>query len=305
MAIPDYQTFLLPLLKLAADNQIHSIREAYQILPEHFDLTEEEKRMLLPSGQQPVVNNRIGWARTYLKKANLITQPKRGYFQITERGKSVLLQNLNAINLDFLTQFPEFQEFRAKKSIADETNIETQDPLPLIKEKNPEEILEYAYEEINNEISQELLETVKAVSPTFFEKLVIDLLLKMGYGGSRKDAGQAIGRSGDEGIDGIIKEDRLGLDVIYIQAKRWDNVVGRPEVQKFAGALQGQRAKKGIFITTSSFTKEALAFASNIDNKIILIDGESLTKFMIEHNVGISTASVYEIKKIDSDYFEE
>ena len=305
MAIPDYQTFLLPLLKLAGDNQIHSIREAYQILPEQFNLTDEEKRELLPSGQQAVVNNRIGWARTYLKKASLITQPKRGQFQITERGQNVLRQNLDKIDLDYLTQFSEFQEFRMQKNKPEDADLEPQKPLSLIEKRNPQELLEYAYEEINNEISQELLDTVKAVSPGFFEKLVIDLLVKMGYGGSRKDAGQAMGKAGDEGIDGIIKEDRLGLDVIYIQAKRWEAVVGRPEIQKFAGALQGQRAKKGIFITTSNFTKEALSFASNIDNKIILIDGEILTKLMIEHNVGISTASVYEIKKIDSDYFEE
>ena len=305
MAIPDYQTFLLPLLKLAGDNQIHSIREAYQILPEQFNLTDEEKRELLPSGQQAVVDNRIGWARTYLKKAGLITQPKRGQFQITERGQNVLRQNLDKIDLDYLTQFPEFQDFKMKKNKPDDTDLEPQKPMSLIEKKNPQERLEYAYEEINNEVSQELLDTVKSVSPGFFEKLVIDLLVKMGYGGSRKDAGQAMGKAGDEGIDGIIKEDRLGLDVIYIQAKRWEAVVGRPEIQKFAGALQGQRAKKGIFITTSNFTKEALSFASHIDNKIILIDGETLTKLMIEHNVGISTASVYEIKKIDSDYFEE
>ena len=305
MAIPDYQTFLLPLLKLAGDNQIHSIREAYQILPEQFNLTDEEKRELLPSGQQAVVDNRIGWARTYLKKAGLITQPKRGQFQITERGQNVLRQNLDKIDLDYLTQFPEFQDFKMKKNKPDDTDLEPQKPMSLIEKKNPQERLEYAYEEINNEVSQELLDTVKSVSPGFFEKLVIDLLVKMGYGGSRKDAGQAMGKAGDEGIDGIIKEDRLGLDVIYIQAKRWEAVVGRPEIQKFAGALQGQRAKKGIFITTSNFTKEALSFASHIDNKIILIDGETLTKLMIEHNVGISTASVYEIKNIDSDYFEE
>jgi restriction system protein len=305
MAIPDYQTFLLPLLKLAGDNQIHSIREAYQILPEQFNLTDEEKRELLPSGQQAVVDNRIGWARTYLKKAGLITQPKRGQFQITERGQNVLRQNRDKIDLDYLTQFPEFQDFKMKKNKPDDTDLVPQNPLSLIEKKNPQERLEYAYEEINNEVSQELLDTVKSVSPGFFEKLVIDLLVKMGYGGSRKDAGQAMGKAGDEGIDGIIKEDRLGLDVIYIQAKRWEAVVGRPEIQKFAGALQGQRAKKGIFITTSNFTKEALSFASHIDNKIILIDGETLTKLMIEHNVGISTASVYEIKKIDSDYFEE
>ena len=259
---------------------------------------------MLPSGQQTIVDNRIGWARTYLKKAGLITQPKRGLFQITERGQNVLRQNPEKIDLEFLTQFPEFQEFRAKRNKSD-GEPETQEELTPIDPKNPIERLEDAYQEVINDISQELLDMVKNVSPAFFEKLVIDLLVKMGYGGSRKDAGQAVGRSGDEGIDGIIKEDRLGLDTIYIQAKRWDSVVGRPEIMKFAGALQGQRAKKGIFITTSNFTKDALAYASNIDSKIILIDGESLTQLMIEHNVGISTASVYEIKKIDSDYFEE
>lgn len=305
MALPDYQAFLLPLLKLAANGQIHRIQDAYQILPEQFNLTDEEMRAFLPSGKQTIVKNRIGWARTYLKKANLISQPKRGLFQITDRGLDVLQDKPERLDNEYLMRFPEFQEFRAKKNEAYNTDDESKESIIFKEEKNPEELLEYAYEEINNEVSQELLETVKAATPTFFEKLVIDLLLKMGYGGSRKDAGQAIGKTGDEGIDGIIKEDRLGLDVIYIQAKRWDNVIGRPEIQKFAGALQGQRAKKGIFITTSSFTKDAIDFASNIDNKIILIDGEMLTKLMIEHNVGISTASVYEIKKIDSDYFEE
>lgn len=304
MAIPDYQSFLLPYLKLAGDNQIHSCREAYQILREQCNLSEDEKRQMLPSGQQTIVDNRIGWARTYLKKAGLINQPKRGLFQITERGKNVLRQNLEKIDLEFLTQFPDFQEFRAKRNKPNDES-DTQEELTPIDRKNPIERLEDAYQEVINDISQELLDTVKDVSPSFFEKLVIDLLVKMGYGGSRKDAGQAVGRSGDEGIDGIIKEDRLGLDTIYIQAKRWDSVVGRPEIMKFAGALQGQRAKKGIFITTSNFTKDALAYASNIDSKIILINGESLTQLMIEHNVGISTASIYEIKKIDSDYFEE
>lgn len=302
MAIPDYQAFLLPLLKIAADNQIHSIREAYQVIPDQFGLTEEEKRELLPSGKQPVVNNRIGWARTYLKKANLIQQPKRGHFLLTERGSEVLKKNLDAIDVDFLMQYPEFQEFKNQHN---NVRDETQEDLSETEKKNPEELLEYAYEEINKTISQELLETVKSASPAFFERLVIDLLLKMGYGGSRKDAGKAIGKSGDEGIDGIIKEDRLGLDVIYVQAKRWENVIGRPEIQRFAGALQGQRAKKGIFITTSYFSEDAIRFAGFIDSKIILIDGKMLTEFMIEHNVGVATASSYELKKIDSDYFEE
>jgi restriction system protein len=267
-----------------------------------MNISEEEKREYLPSGKQPIVHNRIGWARTYLKKAKLITTTRRGHFIITDRGKEVIQSNPDKIDNDFLMQFPEFQEFKTTRNDQDEEGTAS---VKTFDEKNPEELLEYAYEEMNNELAQELLDTIKTASPSFFEKLVLDLLLKMGYGGSRRDAGQSIGRSGDEGIDGIIKEDRFGLDVIYIQAKRWENVIGRPEIQKFAGALQGQRAKKGIFITTSDFTKEAYGFVSNIESKIVLINGETLTKLMIEHNVGVSPVSSYEIKRIDNDYFEE
>jgi restriction system protein len=302
MPIPDYQQLMLPLLKLIEDSKVHSIHEAYQHLPDQFGLSQEERLEMLPSGKQVVVNNRIGWARTYLKKAGLIKQPKRGFIQLTERGLEVLKNNPKTIDNDFLIKFPEFQEFRTIKNNQDTTANKVD---VTFDEKNPEELLEYAYEDINNALAQELLDTIKTSSPSFFEKLVVDLLLKMGYGGSRKDAGQSIGKSGDEGVDGIIKEDRLGLDVIYVQAKRWDNVVGRPEIQKFAGALQGQRARKGIFITTSGFTKDALEYVSQIESKIILIDGETLTKLMIEHLVGVSPVSFYEIKKVDSDYFEE
>ena len=299
MAIPDYQQFMLPLLKLAGDKQVHSIREAYDLLPEQFGLSESEKNDLLPSGKQLVINNRIGWARTYLKNAELLAVPKRGQFEITDRGINLLKQNPQKLDNNTLMEYPEFQDFKIRKS-EEEVTIEIQPD-----KTNPEEMLENAYVEINNELASDILDNIKSSSPAFFEKLVIDLLLKMGYGGSRKDAGQAIGKSGDEGIDGIIKEDRLGLDVIYVQAKRWETVVGRPEIQKFAGALQGQRAKKGIFITTSNFTSDAVSYVKNIDSKIILIDGETLTKLMIEHNVGVSLTSSYEIKKLDSDYFEE
>jgi len=302
MAIPNYQQFMLPFLKLLKDGNEHSLREAYQVLPDMMNISEEEKREYLPSGKQPIVHNRIGWARTYLKKAKLITTTRRGHFIITDRGKEVIQSNPDKIDNDFLMQFPEFQEFKTTRNDQDEEGTAS---VKTFDEKNPEELLEYAYEEMNNELAQELLDTIKTASPSFFEKLVLDLLLKMGYGGSRRDAGQSIGRSGDEGIDGIIKEDRFGLDVIYIQAKRWENVIGRPEIQKFAGALQGQRAKKGIFITTSDFTKEAYGFVSNIESKIVLINGETLTKLMIEHNVGVSPVSSYEIKRIDNDYFEE
>lgn len=213
--------------------------------------------------------------------------------------------NKNPAKIDnkFLQQFPEFHEFTTRKKTKVKKKLSKN--IDAIKTQTPEETLGAAYEELNQNLAQELLMKVKDSSSTFFEILVIDLLVKMGYGGSRKDAGQAVGKSGDEGIDGIIKEDKLGLDAIYIQAKRWENTVSRPEVQKFAGALQGQRAKKGIFITTSAFSKEAVHYASNIENKIILIDGERLAQLMIEHNVGVSMAALYEVKKIDTDYFDE
>ena len=221
MSIPDYQQFLLPLLKLAEDNQIHSIHEAYQLLPDQFGLSQEERSEMLPSGKQSVVNNRIGWAGTYLKKAGLIKQPKRGFVQLTERGIEVLKNKPKTIDNNFPKKFPEFQEFRTIKNNQDTTENKVDD---TFDEKNPEELLEYAYEEINDALAQELLDTIKSSSPSFFEKLVVDLLLKMGYGGSRKNVGQSIGKSGEEGVDGIIKKDRLGLDVLYVQAKRWDNV---------------------------------------------------------------------------------
>jgi len=303
MPIPDYQTFMLPLLKLTQDEIEHKRKDVVDALADQFHLSEQEKVELLPSGNNRVIYSRVGWAATYLKKSKLLEAPKRGCLKITQRGIEVLKQNPKTINNDFLRQFPEFNEFVSVKKKKDDKD--TKDVPVSIDSQTPEELLENSYEALNDDLSQELLQIIKDSSPNFFELLVIDLLVKMGYGGSRKDAGQAVGKSGDEGIDGIIKEDKLGLDAIYIQAKRWENVIGRPEVQKFAGALQGQRAKKGIFITTSRFTKEAIGYVSNIDNKIILIDGEKLTELMIEHNVGVSTVASYEIKKIDSDYFDK
>lgn len=303
MAIPDYQSIMLPLLRLAGDGETHRMRETIDTLANDFGLSEDEKRDLLPSGKQPTFDNRVGWARTYMAKAGLLESPKRGHFRITERGRQVLAKNPPAINLDFLEQFEEFVRFR---------ELRREKPLPSRAEEigagieeTPEENLETAYQTLRAGLTAEILETVKKCSPEFFEKLVVDLLVRMGYGGSRREAGQAIGRSGDEGIDGIIKEDRLGLDIIYVQAKRWENSVGRPELQKFAGALQGQRARKGIFITTSAFSREALDYAGNIDTKIILIDGPKLAEFMIDHGVGVTTEATYELKRIDSDYFSE
>ncbi len=300
MAIPDYESIMLPLLRLAGDMQEHSLREAIEVLVAEFRLTEEEQKELLPSGRQPTFDNRVGWARTYMKKAGLLESPRRGYFRITPRGLQVLEKNPPKINVSFLEQFSEFVEFRSLRR----EPAPSEEALEPSKE-TPEESLETAYQKVRQSLVAEILQTVKSCSPAFFERLVVDVLVKMGYGGTRQDAGRAVGRSGDDGIDGIIKEDRLGLDIIYIQAKRWDGVVGRPEVQKFAGALQGHRARKGILITTSCFSKDAEEYVSRIDSKIILIDGELLAQLMIDHSVGVSSVASYEIKKIDSDYFTE
>jgi restriction system protein len=301
MGIPDYQAIMLPLLRFAQDEKEHSLREAIEGLANEFGLTDEERKELLPSGRQFTFNNRLGWARTYMKKAGLLEAPRRGYFRITQRGLQVLKENPSEINVTFLERFPEFVEFRELRR---EPASDAEGPESISKE-TPEESLESAYLKVKQNLASDILQYLKECSPGFFERLVVDVLVKMGYGGTKQDAGKAVGRSGDEGIDGIIKEDRLGLDTIYIQAKRWEGVVGRPEIQKFAGALQGHRAKKGIFITTSSFTKDAEEYVSRIDNKIVLIDGESLAQLMIDHSVGVTTVASYDIKRVDLDYFTE
>ncbi|MGH7405548.1 MAG: restriction endonuclease [Candidatus Methylomirabilales bacterium] len=301
MAIPDYQSIMLPLLRFAADGNEHSLREAIEGLAEKFRLSEAERKELLPSGQQPTFDNRVAWARTYMSKAGLLEPTRRGYFRITQRGRDVLAKNPSAINVKFLEQFPEFIEFRTKRREREGVT----EPVETETLQTPAELLETAHQKLREDLSAELLKNVKECSAAFFERIVIELLVKMGYGGTRKEAGRAIGRVGDEGIDGIINEDRLGLDVIYIQAKRWQAPVGRPEIQKFAGALQGHRAKKGIFITTSAFTKDAEDYISKIDSKIVLIDGDQLAQLMSDHNVGVAPVASYETKRIDSDYFIE
>ena len=299
MSIPDYQTLMLPLLEFSRDKKEHSLREAVDYLTDKYKLSEEDRKKLLPSGQQEVFKNRVGWARTYMKKAGLLESTRRGYIRITDRGLEILAQSPDRINNKFLDRYEELRQFRTvhlKEKVT---------PDPDSDEVTAEEALESAYNQLRDNLAGELLQQVKAVSPNLFEKIVVELLLKMGYGGSRKDAGQAIGKSGDEGIDGIIKEDRLGLDVIYLQAKRWDGSVGRPEIQKFVGALHGKRAKKGVFITTGTFTSEANGYVATIDPKVILIDGRMLADLMIDHNLGVSSSINYEIKKIDTDYLEE
>ncbi len=303
MAIPDFQSIMLPLLKFCADGQEHTNREAIDVLSAEFDLTDDEKQKLLPSGRQCVFDNRVAWARAHMKMALLVKNTRRGVFRITDRGQEVLSQSPPEINLRFLRQFPEYAEARDRhqQNRKERTTSEQEEE----ESKTPEEQLEEAYEVLRENLVSELLTQLKASSPAFFEKVVVEVLVKMGYGGSRKDAGQAIGRSGDEGIDGIIKEDRLGLDIIYIQAKKWEDPISRPEIQKFAGALQGKRARKGIFITTSRFCDTARQFVANIDSKIILIDGQQLAGYMIDFGVGVATDAVYELKRLDSDYFTD
>ena len=301
MAIPDFQSLRLPVLQLAGVGEEHSLRQTIDTLADQFDLTEEERRQPLESGRQPLFDNRVGWARTYMKKAGLLESTRRAYLRITTRGLAVLEQNPPEINVSFLSQYPEFVEFQRPKrkeavpmEVPEEADAQT-----------PEENMDAAYQTLTESLSRELLETIMSCSPAFFERLVIDLLVKMGYGGTRKDAGQAVGRSGDGGIDGIIKEDRLGLDIVYIQAKRWQNSVGSPEIHKFAGALQGQRARKGIFITTSDFTKAAHQYVSKIDSKIVLIDGDMLAQLLIDFDIGVSGVTSYSLKRIDMDYFAD
>lgn len=314
MPIPDYETAMLPLLRLAADGKEHRFRDAVEQLAVHFELTDVERAEMLPSGTAPLFDNRVGWARTYLKQAGLLESPKRGLFKITDRGRVVLASEPPRIDVSLLDQFEEFRDFRTRRR--EGTNAGTSTPSAgatavinssaqdLPSDQTPEDLLASAYRRLRKDLEIELLEQVKSASPAFFERLVIDLLVSMGYGGSRQDAGRAIGKSGDGGIDGIIKEDKLGLDVLYVQAKRWEGTVGRPEIQKFAGALQGQRASKGVFITTSTYTRDAIEYVDVINSKIILIDGERLAGLMVDHNVGVSTIGMYELKRLDNDYFE-
>lgn len=310
MPIPDYQTLMLPFLRVATDGSEHRFRDTIEQLASEFRLSDEERAAMLPSGSAPMFDNRVGWAKTYLKQAGLIEATRRGYFRITQRGAELLATNPVRIDSSTLEKYQEFVAFKLRRSDDKfaqgdlSADAPTQIPISAAPEATPEELFSQAYQRLRSNLEAELLEQVKASTPAFFERLVIDLLVAMGYGGSRQDAGKAIGKSGDGGIDGIIKEDKLGLDVIYVQAKRWEGTVGRPEIQKFAGALQGQRASKGVFITTSGFSREAQDYASIIPSKIILVGGEQLANLMVDHNVGVSSVSRFEIKRIDSDYFE-
>jgi len=307
MAVPDYQSVMLPLLRFTGErNDEASTGEAVEVLAKEFKLTDEDLKEMLPSGIQSTFVNRVGWAATYMKKAGLLEATRRGYYRITPRGQELLKKQPKAVNVKLLRQYPEFLQFQQLKGTRSGDKESSSGATLDVTTATPSEALETAYENLRDELADELLARLKKSSPSFFERVVVELLVKMGYGGSRADAGKAIGKSGDGGIDGIIKEDKLGLDVVYIQAKRWENnAVGRPDVMQFAGALQLQKANKGIFITTSRFTEDARSYVSQIGSKIVLIDGEQLTSLMIEHDVGLSIVSMYPVKKIDTDYFDE
>jgi len=298
---------MLPVLKFLADGEEHPLRDARDHIAAEFSLSHEERQIRIPSGKQTVLASRVGWARTYMKKAGLLEYPRRGTLRITERGRELLQSNPASIDVKRLREYPEFLAFletrREKAKTTDNGSIAAS----ADDDATPEERLEQAFLQIRSDLEAEVLDAVCSGSPAFFERIVVELLVKMGYGGSLEDAGQVLGRSGDEGVDGVIKEDRLGLDVVYLQAKKWktDSTVGRPEIQKFAGALQGHRAKKGVFITTASFTGEAREYASRIESRIVLIDGVELARLMVDFDLGVDVENIYEIKKIDSDYFDE
>lgn len=302
MTIPDFQTIMLPFLEFSSDGKMHSFVVATEALAKEFKLTDAEIDTLIPSGQQRFAN-RVGWAKTHLKKAGLIDYPQRGHFQITQRGIDVLKGTPKVIDMKFLMQFPEFLEFRKihQVDIGKVEVIELDNRLP------PEEIIDVAYQEIRAGLADDLLDYVIKCSPAFFEKLVVDLLVSMGYGGTQENAARAVGKSGDDGIDGIIDEDKLGLDSIYIQAKRYqkDAKISVHFIRDFIGALQGAKANKGVFLTTAGFTKEATGFVSKVQSRVVLIDGKRLANLMIDFGIGVSTRMNYEIKQLDTDYFGE
>ena len=295
---------MLPLLEVIADGAEYSNASVADKLAKQMNVSDEDRQLLLPSGEQTVFTNRVAWAKAHFKKAGLLESPRRGTLRITDVGQKVLAGKPAKINLRFLRQFDGYDWHKQKSP-----STEVQSALDQVDNEparaTPEELIDSGYQSLRDELVVEIIEQVKRCSSQFFERLVVKLLVAMGYGGSLEDAGQVLGRSGDGGIDGIIKEDKLGLDVLCIQAKRWEGTVGRPVVQAFAGSMEGFRARKGVLITTSSFSKEAEDYITRIERKIVLVDGQRMAELMISHNVGVTVTRAYEIKRLDSDYFTE
>lgn len=307
MAIPGFQDIMLPLLNLASDGEEHRLRDTVSLLSIDLGLSENEQSELLPSGQQTIMHNRVAWARTYLVKAGLLTSTRRGYVRISSSGRELLDTEPQAIDVSFLKRkYSSIRDFLSPSASAVEVTDTSGSDNHGGDDQTPEEILEVAYQKLREELADDLLLQVKDMTPAAFEKLVVELLVNMGYGGTLKDAGSAVGQSGDGGIDGIIKEDRLGLDAIYIQAKRYtDQAIGRPAIQGFVGALQGVRARKGVFIISSRFASPAIEYVKMLDIKVVLIDGKALAEYMIDFDLGVTKAKRFEIKRLDSDYFEQ
>jgi restriction system protein len=303
MAIPDFQTLMLPLLVISYDKQEHTVVHAIEQLSTQFNLSEGEKTEILPSGAQYRFDNRVHWAITYLSKSGLLERTGRGKFRITQLGIKAIEEKPIKMDKEYLSKYEGYREFRKRRNISDSEEKVGGDLEEAIQ--TPDEAIDEAYQRLRSDLAQDLLDKIRKVEPRFFETLVVDLLLAMGYGGSRVDAGQIVGKTGDGGIDGIINQDKLGLDVVYIQAKRWDgHNVGSQDLRAFVGAISGRKANKGVFITTSSFTQDAKSYIKDVQQKIVLIDGEQLAQLMIDHEIGVTTSRKYEVKKIDNDYFE-
>lgn len=311
MSVPDFQSMMLPFLQLLADGKERMHKEIVAELADRLKLTEDQKTACHEKSGSNILSNNVAWVENYLSKANLVARPRRACFVITEAGKTLLGEKPPAVNIRFLKdKYPIVAEWLKVRVKRKDDNGGDDDPsrdvdADVVTAKPPELLLEEVYTAIRNDLAQELLDQIKSASPLFFERVVIDLLTKMGYGGSRSDAAKHLGRSGDGGLDGVINEDKLGLDVLYIQAKRYNDAVTISQVRDFAGALLAKKARKGVFVTTSSFPKSAIEYVSQIEPKVILIDGQRLAQLMIEYNVGVTVKDVYEVKRIDSDYFDE
>ncbi|WP_271271143.1 restriction endonuclease [Aliamphritea hakodatensis] len=307
MAIPDFQSCMRPLLVMVEDGAVHNFNETVERVCVYLELTEDEIREKLPSGKQSYIKNRLAWARTYMNKAGLTQAPGRGLIQITPLGFIALKECPQRVDVRYLKQFPAFLEFHQVKSKSDDaSNKAVSTATPEVSEKDPQERLDEAFEEIQSSLADELLDMVKQQTPDFLEGLVVQLLQAMGYGGWSESSGAATQYTADGGVDGLINEDPLGLDTIYLQAKRYsDSTVGRPDIQAFVGALEMKRARKGVFITTSQFSSEAKEYCQMIEKKVVLIDGKKLAELMVKYNLGVSTKQSYEVKSIDTDFFSE
>ncbi|MDQ0316824.1 restriction endonuclease [Amorphus orientalis] len=307
MTIPDYQTLMLPVLRLAAEGETR-VPDVAERIADDLGLTPEEREELLPSGRQRLLHNRVHWAKTYMGKAGLIASPARGRFVATEKGRALLATSPERIDVTLLMQEPAFREFYKPESTAAEQDGAEAKPVDTASSRTtPEERIDAAYASLHAALRDELLQRILANGPSFFEHLIVDLLVAMGYGGSHKDAAAQLGRSGDGGVDGIVNEDRLGLERIYVQAKRYapGNPVGRPDVNAFVGSLVGLGASKGVFVTTSTFSQPASEYVRHLAQRVILIDGQELADLMIEHGVGVRSYRTVEFKRLDEDFFGE